>query len=284
MTDSASRELTNEAWCVPSGAADVTTTLVGAKIRKLKKKNLNNRCRQGLSIVMHLILEREWNSACERLAQHSGEAGTWVETRKCGTGLTLFRKLPIHSACRYGAPMSLLKSLISAYPEGVYEKDESGKLPLHHACSASCPGIDVIQFLVALYPESIHVTDSDGNLPSQRARISEANELVVNFLNSKHRHDLLMMREVGGGNLPVRFLETETRDESVITFHKNYIELIHVSGSLRKGCKCDPLSVHMLKRCLPPGKSIEMDAHDESIIIFDQDSIRLICTVASGLR
>jgi len=84
------------------------------------------------------------------------------------------------------------------------------------------------------------VKDAGGSLPPQRAQVSDANELVLNLLNRGDKHDLLIFCEVGGGSLPMRFLEKESRCESkIITFHKDCIEQIHLrdSGSLSERCK-----------------------------------------------
>lgn len=59
-------------------------------------------------------------------------------------------------------PMDTLKSLCSAYPEGVKTKDFYGRVPLHYACDVNKPSSDssVVHHLLDLYPEGATVRDS----------------------------------------------------------------------------------------------------------------------------
>lgn len=68
----------------------------------------------------------------------------------------------IHMACKGRAPLSVMKLLVSRFPEGLKTPNDGGRLPLHNFCSAST---DVAQFLVESYPEALRMKDEHGNLP-----------------------------------------------------------------------------------------------------------------------
>jgi len=58
-----------------------------------------------------------------------------------------------------------IRFLLARVPDLVNEKDWLGNLPLHCACSAYQPNLDIIKLLFEAYPEAIHTKNTAGLLP-----------------------------------------------------------------------------------------------------------------------
>lgn len=73
--------------------------------------------------------------------------------------------LPIHIACKKGAPVPLIKTLYRIHPRGLLKADsEYKRVPLHIACMHNCPQ-DTIVKLVELKSAAAKKKDSLGRLP-----------------------------------------------------------------------------------------------------------------------
>ena len=127
-------------------------------------------------ILVSLIMNRKWNDAYKRCVAKPLEASHWTIHKSQKNGQVYMKKLPIHFACRFLAPKYLIITLIEAYPSGIKEQDNNGKLPIHELLhqkfsSKSASKDDVlesIKYLIQKYPESCSVADSMGMLPIHR--------------------------------------------------------------------------------------------------------------------
>jgi ankyrin repeat protein len=63
--------------------------------------------------------------------------------------------LPLHVACRRGAPFAIVQSLVNHYKASVKSVTLQGDLPLFLACETPEPSLDTIFLLVKLYPDLI---------------------------------------------------------------------------------------------------------------------------------
>lgn len=68
--------------------------------------------------------------------------------------------LPLHIACKTGAPIEIIQYLLNAFPSAIYEKDMNGRLPIHLACGSRnyfCTNnvSDVITLLTTYYLKGI---------------------------------------------------------------------------------------------------------------------------------
>eukprot|EP00586_Coscinodiscus_wailesii_P021537 CAMPEP_0172515204 /NCGR_PEP_ID=MMETSP1066-20121228/266171_1 /TAXON_ID=671091 /ORGANISM="Coscinodiscus wailesii, Strain CCMP2513" /LENGTH=106 /DNA_ID=CAMNT_0013296189 /DNA_START=12 /DNA_END=328 /DNA_ORIENTATION=+ len=93
----------------------------------------------GPTKLYRAISNSEWNVASSIAKLDPEEAETWV-VRKCfdqasNTTRVLWRFLPLHSACARQPPDDLIRSLLKAYPEAAFSRDDQGMLPLHYACT-----------------------------------------------------------------------------------------------------------------------------------------------------
>ena len=132
-------------------------------------------------------------------------------------------ELPLHSACLCGQSLTIINFLIDSYPEGMYQKtnddrrvvycfgsplppgsspldhymlvkfaeysDDSGMLPLHHACKNGY-SLYLIHFLIQAYPEGSTVPDHDGKTPFQywNETASQMDEQGMTLLHRQAAH------------------------------------------------------------------------------------------------
>jgi ankyrin repeat protein len=64
--------------------------------------------------------------------------------------------LPLHVACRRGAPFTIVQSLVNHYKASVKSATSEGDLPLFLACEISEPSLDTIFILIKLYPDLVY--------------------------------------------------------------------------------------------------------------------------------
>mmetsp|Transcript_30535 Transcript_30535/g.50422 ORF Transcript_30535/g.50422 Transcript_30535/m.50422 type:complete len:234 (+) Transcript_30535:141-842(+) len=91
------------------------------------------------------IGRKDWVKALATLQENPHEAKIWVTTQYQGGALVdaasqedmmvWYRRLPLHHACSCSSvTLVFIQALIDAYPEALMERDETGKVPLIHAC------------------------------------------------------------------------------------------------------------------------------------------------------
>lgn len=89
--------------------------------------------------------------------------------------------LPLHEACLQGAPFSVVKNLLAAYPDGIKQKGFCGRLALHYAAYVK-PSLHLIRLLLQRYPEGATIFDADGRLPLHLAVVRNAPKQVIETL------------------------------------------------------------------------------------------------------
>jgi len=102
-----------------------------------------------------------------RVNSYPEEARIWINSS--GTENTVFswsvwRRLPLHEACRRQPPPVLIYALLAAYPESTNAESHFGELPLHAAvrCGACA---EVVNCLLAAYPSAVFARDNSGCTP-----------------------------------------------------------------------------------------------------------------------
>jgi len=101
--------------------------------------------------------------------------------------------LPIHAACRAGAPLEILQFLVEAGGAWTVRAwDLSGALPLHLLSEAQ-QSVEAIKYLLESYPNSASIQTHDGDFPVMVAVKSLASESVIFVLSRaqpEHLQDL----------------------------------------------------------------------------------------------
>ncbi|KAG7352111.1 hypothetical protein IV203_008159 [Nitzschia inconspicua] len=113
------------------------------------------------------IEEMEWREAFDILQKDPGQARTWIRSK--GTESTTFdwsvwRRLPIHEACRRQAPAWLVSELLSKFPQSAYMETNLGELPLHLAVDKACAP-EVVNLIMVSNWGGIVAQDQAGRTP-----------------------------------------------------------------------------------------------------------------------
>jgi ankyrin repeat protein len=167
-------------------------------------------------IALHFLLgrrvqnvEHELFTACQQQPQSLDHIRSLVERNP---SIVQSRNddghLPLHIACRFGAPLSVIQYLVEQYPESVrINKGEESKLrPLHWACWGRA-SMDVIRYLVALEPEAVRAPSRRHLLPLHYACLQffplPPCMETVEFLVSQYPEAI--STACGDGNLPLHY-------------------------------------------------------------------------------
>jgi hypothetical protein len=138
-----------------------------------------------VSSMSVLLSTKDWSGALVSVEDDPSVASKWlygVDDQDLETSLTVWKRLPIHLACAYGAPVGLIEVLLQAYPSGGTEADpHNGYLPLHVVCQAA-PALASVRLLLSLCPESTKAVDMQGRLPLHLAIINAAPYPVVEVM------------------------------------------------------------------------------------------------------
>jgi hypothetical protein len=124
---------------------------------------------EGATALFLAIEATDWRRALSILqtCQNQNQARTWVSslgTVETTFNWALWRRLPIHEACRREAPAWLISALLSAFPESSKSATQFGELPLHLAVECGAPP-EVVNLLVAAHWLGITAVDQSGRTP-----------------------------------------------------------------------------------------------------------------------
>lgn len=92
---------------------------------------------------------------------------------------------PLLYACALDPPLSVVKSLVEAHPQGLSERDCEGKLPLHISCEYGASP-EVIAYLVARDCTAVRAIDNNGRYPLHLACFS----YVIGYADGKGKDDV----------------------------------------------------------------------------------------------
>jgi ankyrin repeat protein len=162
------------------------------------------------TLLFKLILKKDWKSAAKRAIAFPEEASTWIVTKGFNGNL---RFLPLHKACVLQPPESIITTLLNAYLDGAYDKDQDGWLPIHCACFYGA-GDAVINTLLNANPKGAQSKDDEGRLPLHYACLKGASQGVIDVLLATYSKGVMCKDEEG--RLPVHHACSKGAPESVI--------------------------------------------------------------------
>ena len=105
--------------------------------------------------------------------------------------------LPLHIACRVGAPIEILGLLVQKYPAALQTKDNNGELPLHAVCRAGAPSLKSIRYVVEQDPNAVQAANNDGALPLHLLCGSRPSVQAVQYLVGLFQGALAMRTNAG---------------------------------------------------------------------------------------
>ncbi len=121
---------------------------------------------------------KDWESAHLQIQKCPGEASCWVKDKDYDSNSS---NLPIHLACSYSAPPSIMKKVVDAYPDGVKARGKHGFNPLHISCKKPLSD-EIIMDFIRMCPDSVSQKDEAGRLPLHLACISKCSLPVIKAL------------------------------------------------------------------------------------------------------
>jgi len=143
-----------------------------AQVERSNRERSNSELTSVSTGLQELIEERKWDSSIERCKLYPSEI---IVTDRFG-------RLPIHNAFFERAPLSVIKSLHEAHPDGIRTKNNNGWLPIHQACSCGA-SLEVIQYVYKAYPEGMMERNRYGCMPIHYACWEGASLEVIQFLD-----------------------------------------------------------------------------------------------------
>ena len=123
-------------------------------------------------------------------------------------------QLPLHIACRVGAPVEILHLLVLAYAPALQTTDSNGGLPLHAACQADAPSLESIRYVAGQDPNAVQAANNDGALPLHLLCGSRPSVQAVLYLLGLFEGALAMRTH--HGDLPLMVACKTAVSESVI--------------------------------------------------------------------
>eukprot|EP00934_Nitzschia_sp_Nitz4_P003656 Nitzschia sp. Nitz4//scaffold79_size90958//50918//52210//NITZ4_005029-RA/size90958-augustus-gene-0.177-mRNA-1//-1//CDS//3329558261//3646//frame0 len=133
---------------------------------------------EGATPLFLAIEYAKWAEARDICESDPKQISVWV--RSIGTENTTFtwsvwRRLPIHEACRRQAPAWLVTALLSVFPESAYKTTHFGELPLHLAVESGASP-EVVNLIMVANWEAIVAPDASGRIPTE---ILDRDELLM---------------------------------------------------------------------------------------------------------
>lgn len=128
-----------------------------------------------------LCKSRQWQAIIEHVRAHPSDAKAVAASRGSLT--------PLHIVCENGAPIQVIKALLTANPSAAQAKSGlHDRLPLHCllAAATTYPLQDVVvSTLVEAYPGACRVTDKNGSLPIHLAcqAVPVSDEIFTSILS-----------------------------------------------------------------------------------------------------
>lgn len=117
------------------------------------------------------IESSEWKEALKIIwsddSEKSNQVRTWVVSKGSkGTtfGWSVWRRLPLHEACRRQPPEEVVDALLTIFPKSPRMKTHFGELPIHVACSSGA-STAIVNMLIGINPNSVINKDNSGRTP-----------------------------------------------------------------------------------------------------------------------
>ena len=128
------------------------------------------------TLLYQFIEQKSWTTVVSRCTEAKHEASTWVirYAQKENTPNQVsydeknfpvrWKMLPIHAAIVYNAPLDSIKSIVSAYPDGLKCGDDRKMTPLHLAAKMGME-LENLIYLIDSFPQGIAFKDYKGRTP-----------------------------------------------------------------------------------------------------------------------
>jgi len=192
------------------GIHHAKSELTGMTVGLNPKAHTNEVDYEHRTVLFRLVLKKDWKAASNRSNTFPDEASTWIVTKGFNGNL---RFLPLHKACVLQPPVTLIETLLHAYPEAARSADQDGWLPIHCACFYGATETVINAILIA-NPKGAQSKDEDGRLPLHYACLKGATQGVVDVLVGAFPKGA--MSKDDEGSLPLHHACSKGASEGVI--------------------------------------------------------------------
>lgn len=142
--------------------------------------------------ISSLLVTQDWEGALSLAEEDPQHAKEWFYGVDDDLDPTIddihdenggvWKRLALHMACRYRAPVGLVEVLLDSYPQAATSPDPNcGSLPIHLACQHKA-SYRVIKALLLRAPTCTKAVDKRGRLPLHYAVLAKAHYAVVELL------------------------------------------------------------------------------------------------------
>lgn len=121
------------------------------------------------TILYTLLQGRQWEDAINRIEARPGEAKIWIYRKETDGTCLRWRLLPLHASIIFKAPVEVVESIITVFPEAAKMCDDQDSLPIHLAYKRGASA-STYRVLLECYPECIDEKDAKGRTPRELAR------------------------------------------------------------------------------------------------------------------
>lgn len=227
---------------------------------------------EGATSLFLAIEETDWRHALDLAEEHPEQVRTWV--RSAGTENTTFtwsmwRRLPIHEACRRQAPAWLVASLLSIYPEAANLITQFGELPLHLAVeSGAAP--EVVNLVLVANWSGIVTRDNSGRAPMDI--MAQGGELLLVDDNNRIVYESLMRCHKTYVDIQQKVQDEKTElkrkhNGQVTTLQRQHQEVLkqetEKSNLLMMHLEARELEIEQMKKIDEAKDTLLLEAHNE---------------------
>lgn len=167
-----------------------------------------------------LMVSHDWESAYDLLEDEPEQAHQWqygIEIDRLDTEKPqLWKRLPVHNCCRFGAPIALL-SIVLRHNPSCPPDPYNGTLPIHLACRYA-PSLEIIQVLLFTDPACVKHQDYAGRLPLHFACIKNAPTIVLQTLLKAYPASVSVTDNAG--KTPLDYCCPDSIDQSIAKYMK----------------------------------------------------------------
>jgi Ankyrin repeats (3 copies) len=175
------------------------------------------------SCLSTLVAERNWERLLTELELNPSLASKWTFGVDPASA-SIYKRLPLHCACAYGAPIGLISNLIQCHPDGAAAIDARDiSTPLSLACFAGA-SVAIIRLLLYTYPKAIAIENAYGQVPLHVAVLSKVCYDTIELLVEQSPH--LVLLSDNDGQSPINYAKKIYGEKDPVYHFLVMIELV----------------------------------------------------------
>ena len=138
----------------------------------------------------------------EQFVEITSQYSSRIMSKSCLLSVSDTKRLPIHLACEYSAPITIIQSLLDCdkSKQSILAKDKWGDLPIHIACSRGPDFVKVVKLLLDNDPskQTISIKDCNDYMPIHMACRYVNEDAIRLLIETDHEVQQSMIVSAGG--------------------------------------------------------------------------------------